>query len=374
VSPRDRFFSFLMTQFDLLANRLAKKKAKPLGLDLGSHTLKLMEIEGQKEARVVRQYHEVPLERGIIVEGTIMDRERLVERLRQLAAAARCQGKGVATSLAGQSVMIKKTLMVALEEHEMREAIRDDASKYFPFDNMDEVHFDFQVLGENVHNPRLLDVIIVAAKKECVESYVEVVERAGMKLVILDVDPFALETMYEENYDYEDGDVVALINIGAAVTSINVVKNAMSLFTRDVLLGGNTVTEALQTKYGLTFEEAEQLKLTSPPQSIDQAEFTQTLLYAIDPIVLEIERSIDYFRSTSEENDEIREVLLAGGGALIPGFTAELADRLRIPVAPVNPFRTIGIHKQLTGTRDFTHDGPRLAVVTGLALRNLGDK
>jgi len=148
----------------------------------------------------------------------------------------------------------------------------------------------------------------------------------------------------------------------------------MSLFTRDVLLGGNTVTEALQTKYGLTFEEAEQLKLTSPPQSIDQAEFTQTLLYAIDPIVLEIERSIDYFRSTSEENDEIREVLLAGGGALIPGFTAELADRLRIPVAPVNPFRTIGIHKQLTGTRDFTHDGPRLAVVTGLALRNLGDK
>lgn len=350
------------------------KRAKPVGLDLGSHTVKLMEITEQKETMTVRRYHELPLERGVIVDGTIIQREHLIERLKELAKMACCQGRGVVASLSGQSVMIKKTPVAEMEEHEMREAIRDEAGKYFPFDNMEEVNFDFQIIGENAHNPHLLDVVIVAAKKEVVESYVEVIERAGMKLLILDVDAFALETMYEQNYDYEEGDIAALINVGASITCINVVKNGTSIFTRDFSLGGNAITEALQSRYGLSFEEAERLKISGPRNVTSQEEFAQALLIAAEPVVLEIERSVNYFHSTYEENEEIKEVLLSGGGVLVPGFVAEVSDRLRIPVELANPFQTIGVQKHLMGRGDFQQSVPRLAVVTGLALRRVGDK
>ncbi|MCX7982882.1 MAG: pilus assembly protein PilM [Syntrophales bacterium] len=353
---------------------IAGKKGKIVGLDIGSHAVKLMQISDKGGRATVEKYREIPLEKGVLAEGAIADLGKLVEAIKRLVKEARCQGMGVAMSLSGQSVIIKKAPFRDMDEHELREAILEEANKYFPFDNMDEVNFDFQVLGQNIHNPNLLDVVIVAAKKEFVESYVEAVTLAGLKPLILDVDSFALETMYERNYEYDEQDLVVLINIGASITNINVVKNATSVFTRDFSLGGNYVTEAIEAQYGLSFEEAEKLKLYGPEDTCQSNDFKHEILSYADPIVLEIERSIDYFRSTYEGNEDIKEVILSGGGALLSGFPEELSDRLRIPVSLANPFRNVVLNRKLSEAEDLKHMAPRLAVVTGLALRRVGDK
>jgi len=130
-----------------------------------------------------------------------------------------------------------------MNEAELRDLIRDEAGKYLPFDNMDDVNYDFQILGENNYNPNQMDIIIVAAKKEIVNSYLEAATAAGQNIQIMDVAPFVLETLYETNYEFDNEEIAVIINIGASTTGINVVKGGTSVFTRDFALAGNSITE-----------------------------------------------------------------------------------------------------------------------------------
>jgi type IV pilus assembly protein PilM len=186
-----------------------------------------------------------------------------------------------------------------MEEDELRELIQDEAGKYLPFDDMSTVLYDFQILGESPFNPTQMEVLLVAVKKEIVEGYTDAIEAAGLIPVIMDVDCFALETMYEENYEFEADDVAVLVNIGASITNINVVKGGSSIFTRDFTLGGSSVTEAIARNLGVSFEEAEKAKIEGFGQdSRARDQFLGGLIAYADPICSEIERSIDYFRST----------------------------------------------------------------------------
>jgi type IV pilus assembly protein PilM len=239
---------------------------------------------------------------------------------------------------------------------------------------MDDVSFDFQVLGQNEYNPNQLDVIIVAAKKEIIETYVEAIQLAGLSAAILDVDSFALETMYEKNYDYDEKDIAVIVNIGASITNINVVKNATSIFTRDFTVGCNSITEAIQSQYGVSFDEAERIKIDGPEgDNITKSDFQYQLLSFADPILSEIERSVDYFRSTYGDED-IKQVLIAGGGAYIPGITADLSQRLNITTEIVKPFQKIQCSTKVMSAEAIERIGPIAAVAVGLALRRVGDK
>jgi len=345
-----------------------------VGLDIGSYSLKLMEIVDSPSGPVMNQFFQEPLERGIIVDGSIADLSRLVDAIKGLFLDSHCQRKSIVMSLSGHSVIIKKATFPLMEDQELRELIRDEAGKYLPFDSMDEVNFDFQVLGPNEYNPNQLDVIIVAAKKDIIESYVEAVELAGLSAIILDVDSFALETMYENNYDYEEKDIAVIVNIGASITNINVVKNATSIFTRDFTVGCNAITEMIQSQYGVSPEEAERIKIEGPngDDAVKDSFQFQHLSFA-DPILSEIERSVDYFRSTyGDEN--IKQIIIAGGGAFIPGVANDLSHRLNIPSEIANPFRKIGYNKKLMNADDLQRIGPVAAVAVGLALRRVGDK
>jgi type IV pilus assembly protein PilM len=364
-------FGFLSS---LNLKELFSGKKQIVGLDIGSSSLKLMDIQESGNGPVVNRFVQMPLEKGIIVDGAIADLSLLVEALKTLVKMAGCQRKGIVTSLSGHSVIIKKATFPAMEDQELRDVIHDEAAKYLPFDSMDDVNFDFQVLGQNEYNPNQLDVIIVAAKKDIIETYVEAIEMAGLTAIILDVDSFALETMYERNYDYEEQDIAVIVNIGASITNINVMKNATSIFTRDFTMGGNAVTEAIQAQYGVSFEEAERMK-TDGLQGSDKVpdDFQYRLLSFADPIISEIERSIDYFRSTYGDED-IKLVLLAGGGAFIPGIKNELGQRLNISTEIVNPFRKIDCSAKAVAPDSIERVGPVAAVAVGLALRRIGDK
>jgi type IV pilus assembly protein PilM len=240
---------------------------------------------------------------------------------------------------------------------------------------MNDVNFDFQVLGRNANNPNMNDVIIVAAKKDIIEGYTEAIELLKLSLAIMDVDTFALETMYQENYEYEEKDVVVIANIGASITSLNVVRNAVSIFTRDFSLGGNMITEAIQSQFGVPFEEAEKIKLNGPEgdEFVKREFFSNTLLYLADPLCSEIERSIDYFRSTYSDED-IKMILLAGGGANIPGIVNDLSQRMGVPVEIINPFKKISYNRKTMNDDHIREIAPIAAVGVGLALRKLGDK
>jgi type IV pilus assembly protein PilM len=345
-----------------------------VGLDIGSSALKLFEVVDNKGGPFLNRFYQIPLERGVIVDGALVDPDKLSQTAKELFKQAGFSQRGIVTSLSGHSAIIKKVTFPSLEENELRDMIHDEASKYLPFDNMDEVNFDFQILGKNEYNSNQMEVILVAAKKDIIESYTDALESAGLTVMIMDVDSFALETMYEANYDFEDSDVVVLVNIGASITNINVVKGGRSVFTRDFTLGGNTMTEAIQATYGLPFEAAEQLKIQGPEgdEQVRQSFWVSLLTYAA-PICVEIERSVDYYRSTSG-GENIKKILLAGGVANVPGIVDELSQRLNIEAEIVNPFIRVDYKKKEFSAEQMQKLNPVAGVGIGLALRRLGDK
>ena len=349
-------------------------KKQLVGLDIGSSSLKLAEILENKDGFILNHFSQIPLEKGIIEDGVLIEPGSLTEKIKDLFKGTVFNRKGIVTSLSGHSAIIKKVTLPSMEDAELRDLIRDEASKYLPFDNMDDVNFDFQVLGPNEFNPHQMEVILVAAKKEVIEGFTDAIVSAGLSPFIMDVDTFALETMYEANYDFEENHIVAMINIGASITNINVVKGSISLFTRDFTLAGNSLTEAVQANHGLTFEAAEKMKIEGPEgDDLTKKTFRESLLSYADPICTEIERSIDYFRSISG-GENIKKVLLSGGVANAPGLAETLAQRLNIETEIIDPFRKIDYNKKKLTPEEIKAIGSIAAVAVGLALRRIGDK
>ena len=345
-----------------------------VGLDIGESSLKLVEIIETPKGYLLNHFSQISLERGVIVDGVVVEQEQLTEKIKELFKYGGCKQKRIVTSLPGHSVIIKKASFPAMDEGELRDLINDEAGKYLPFDNMEGVNFDFQTLGENEFNPKQLDVLLVAAKKDIITGYTEAIKNAGLSVVIMDVDSFALETMYEENYDFAEDDTDILVNIGASITNINVVKNGASIFTRDFNLGGNAVTEAISKRLGLTFAEAEKIKIEGPDGDEPvKSEFRENMLTYAEPLCSEIERSIDYFRSTYGSG-EIKHILLSGGGAKIPGIAADLFGRLGIETEIINPFKKIDFNRKVLKADYLESIAPVAAVGVGLALRREGDK
>ena len=344
------------------------------GLDIGSSCIKLAEIQDSPKGRILSLFSQVPLVKGVIVDGAVVEPEALTATIKELFHQSGCKRKKIVTSISGHAVIVKKTTFAQMDEEELRALIHDEAGKYLPFDDMSAVDYDFQILGENPYNPSQMEVLIVAAKKEIIEGYTEAIQAAGLIPVIMDVDSFALETMYEENYEFEENDVVVLINIGASITNLNAVKGGVSIFTRDFTLGGNSVTEALAANLGVPFEEAEKVKIKGTGDG-EQARkvFREGLITYADPICSEIERSVDYFRSTFGA-ETISKILVSGGGGMIPDLIADLGRRLGIETEIINPFKKIQVDKKVLSPESAGSIGPIAAVGVGLALRKIGDK
>lgn len=346
---------------------------KLVGLDIGSSSLKLAEILSTSHGHVLNSFKQVPVPKGVIVDGALEDPSALASLIKELFRNSGCKGKGIVTSLSGNSVIVKKVTLAQMEEKELRDLIRDEAGKYLPFDNMDDVHYDFQILGDNEYNPNQMDVIIVAAKKSDVNSYVDSITSAGLSVTIMDVDSFALETMYEANYDFEENEIVVIVNIGANITNINVIKGGMSIFTRDFTSAGNTITEGLQEKYRVSAEEAERMKIEGASGEQENADLKNAILECAEPICSEIERSVDYFRSTFG-GDYIKHVYLSGGSSRIAGLTSHLSQRLNIETELINPLLKISYNKKKIDAEGIENIKTVGAVSIGLGLRKIGDK
>ena len=343
------------------------KSKQVVGLDIGSSAVKAVELKKSGKGIEVDKLGMELLAPDIVVDGAIVDTGAVSNTIAKLFTDNRVKTKNVATSVSGHSVIVKRLSMAYMDEAELDEAIQMEASQHIPFD-IAEVNLDHQLLSPEGAGGNM-DVLLVAAKKDKILNYTNVLSLAGVLPAIVDIDAFALQNCYEFNYDPSESQTAALLNIGASVMNINIVRGRLPLFTRDVSVGGSQYTDSLQKELDLSFEDAERVKMGKSVPGVSDEARLPVLRSVSEIIILEIQKTFDFFRATAA-GEHILKIYLAGGSARVPGLLDLLKQEFSIAVEELNPFRKIlygatGPHGELV-----QENSPRLAVAVGLALRS----
>jgi type IV pilus assembly protein PilM len=350
------------------------KSKSVVGLDIGSSAVKAVELKAVGKGFKVVAYATEPIPPDSIVDGAIIDGTAVAEAIRRLFENKAFKSKEVAASLSGNAVIVKKITLPVMTEAELAESIYWEAEQYVPYDIQD-VNLDYQILdgGTGADSKGTMDVLLVAAKKEKIADYTGVISQAGRTPVVVDVDAFALQNAYEMNYGLDPLAVVVLLNAGASAININILSGGRSLFTRDISVGGNAYTEAVQKELNLPSESAEQVKKGQP---VDGASFDEVrpVLHAVtENVLLEVQKTFDFFKATAA-SDRIDRIYLSGGASRVDGFAAALEERFGAPVELFNPFKNMAFEPGKLGMADPDAEVPTAAVAVGLALRKAGDR
>ncbi len=346
------------------------KKKNLVGLDIGSSSVKAIELKPMKgETWQLTTIGIEYLPQEAIVDGQIMDSQSVIDAIQKLFSEYRIKTTDVATAISGSSVIVKKITLPSMSEQELAESIHWEAEQYIPFD-IQEVNLDYQVLDQGMGGD--MNILLVAAKKDKIIDYQSVITQAGRNPVVMDIDAFALQNCYEANYGVEPGRVVALVNIGASQANINVIKGEQSIFTRDITtIGGNQYTDALQKELNVSFDQAENLKQGqgegSTPEQVQQVLSTVT-----EQVLLEVQKTIDFFKATTSES-RVDRYILSGGSARVAGLREAMAERFDANVEIFNPFQTITYSPKDFDPGFLEEVGPACAIAVGLALRRGGE-
>jgi len=340
------------------------KSRSLVGLDIGSSSVKAVELKRNKAGYELVSFGLEPLAQDTVVDGAIMDAPSVAEKISLIFDTQKIKSKDVATSVSGHSVIVKRVPMPLMTEEELYDRVQAEASQHIPFDIAD-VNLSYQLL-EATENQ--MDVLLVAVKKDKILNHTNVLAQAGKTPVVVDIDAFALQNCYEVNYDLDPSQVVALLNVGASVMNINIIRGWTPLFTRDVSVGGNQYTDALQKELDLSFEDAEKLKMGGTHAGVTEEQRTGILRSVSDILILEIQKTFDFFRATAS-GEHIERIFVAGGSSQVPGLVEALRQEFSIPVDLLNPF--LKIVPPIGEGADLIDRNPsQLAVAVGLALRS----
>jgi type IV pilus assembly protein PilM len=351
---------------------MGSKKNELIGLDIGTHSVKLVQLAEKKGKYTLKKFHMAPIAPEAIVDGAVMDSGSIIEVVREMILKNSVKIKKVAISISGYSVIIKKISLNYMSEEELAESIEWEAAQYIPFD-IEDVNIDFQILGENPENPEQMNVLLVAAKKDIINDYETLMLESGLEAAIIDVDSFALETMYENTYENVQNEVVALINIGSSMINFNIMKDGISALTRDVSMGGKQITEEIQKQYGLQYEEAEELKVGPEENWTQHSDLGLLIKSSSENFATEIQRSLDFFYANYPE-DRVDRIVLCGGVAKTKGLMEMIEERLSIPTILVNPFNSVRVSAREFDPGYLDSIAPLAAVGVGLAMRKVGDR
>lgn len=350
-------------------------KKNLVGLDIGSSAIKVAEVADSKSGPYMKKFGIVDMPHGAIEEGIIKDPEEVADAIRQLFRTFNIKLANVAISIGGYSVVVKKINVQTMTEEALQSTIHFEAEQYIPFD-ISDVNLDFQILGESEQNPNQMSVLLVAAKKEMIADYVNVLEMANLNPCIVDVDAFALQNIYEACYlkeEEESEEYVALIDVGASKTSLNILKGSTSLFMRDVSLGCSQINRKIASLVDCSIEEAEEIKLDDEPSKISQEDLKEIISTVVGDWCTEISRALDFFYSTYPEG-RINRILLSGGGGNISDFRKLLALRTSTEVEVINPFKGIYVNDDRFDKDYMEQMAPQSAICMGLAIRKVDDK
>jgi type IV pilus assembly protein PilM len=361
-----------------------QKKNHLVGLDIGSHSIKLVEIEDTKKGKLLKNFGMIGLPQEAIVEGSIKEIEIVSSAIKTLYKNLKVKNKNVVTSISGYSVIVKKISIPKRDEAELDTSIQDEAEQYIPFD-INDVNLDYEVLtapgtsekkGEDEPekgDKGLMDVMLVAAKKDIVEDYVGLLQLTGLSPAILDVDAFALQNAFELSTGNISG-CYAIVNVGAEELGINAIKDGISIFTRDSSYGGYQINEAIMSKFDVPYDEAEKIKLGGGKlEAKERGMLEEVFTSVISGWVNEIKRALD-FLATTYPDQAIEKIYISGGSCRIPGFQKYLEMETDISVEEMNPFANLQISEKVFDPKYLSYMAPQAAVAVGLALRSIGDK
>jgi type IV pilus assembly protein PilM len=351
-------------------NPFAGRDEGILAVDIGSSSVKVAESVPDKSGYRIANVGIAPLPSTAIQNHLVTDKRAVADALRLLVRERRMRARKVVSMVPGRAVIMKKIQLPSQSEADLDAAVEFEAANVIP-ENLENVNLDYQVVGYSDGEDQI-DILLVAVKKEIINSYTEAIEEAGLSPVIMDVDYFAMENMYESNYAPEGDEAVGLIHIGARYTSLNLLKNGLSTFTGDLPIGGENFTEALMQELKISRDQAETLKVTGAlegDRSVDLAGIVRPLAQSLTD---DISHTLNLY-GTMAAPEGLRAVYLSGGGANLAGIAAAFEEKLTVPVQPCDPFRNFAIAKSVD--RDaLSASALALALVAGLCVRRPGDK
>jgi type IV pilus assembly protein PilM len=341
-----------------------------VALDIGSSSIKMVEVEVDKSGYRLLNMGIQPIPAMAIQNNMVADQDAVVKAIQNLVKNHGVRAKQVVASVPGRVAIIKKIQLPAQGEQELDANVEFQASQLIP-DTLENVNLDYQAL-DYVENSDKIDVVLVAVKKDIINSYTQAIKDAELVPAIVDVDYFAMENMFEINYELETSGIVGLIHIGARYTSINVLKHGVSAFTGDLPVGGESFTEALVHALQLSYDQAEALKIGGGSDSKKQAEVESLLKPTADYLASEISRTLSLYRHMADEGG-IHKIYLSGGSAKTPGLARTIGEKLGVEVELIDPFRGFSIARGIDAD-DLAESASALAVGAGLAIRRPGDK
>lgn len=345
---------------------LKKKPSGLVGLDIGSSAVKAVELRQKNDGYELVSLALDRLSQDAIVDGAIMDSVSVSASIEKIFAENKIASDRVATSVSGNAVIVKRITVNASTQEELEAAVQREATQSIRFD-LGEVTINYYVLGQAASGAGL-DVLLLAVKREKMQSHTGVLSQANKTPVVLDIDAFALQNAFELSYEPQAEQIIALLNIGASIMNINITRGGMPLFTRDVSVGGNQYTDILQKELNLSFEDAEKLKMGQAlPQTAPDSEAPH-LRSISELLLLEIQKTFDYFRHTTS-SDPIQAIYLAGGTARVKGLPELLKAEFGVPVEIIDPFRKIYVNPGKFDPAYVSEVAPRMTVAVGLALR-----
>jgi len=350
-----------------------KKKGSTVGLDIGSSLIKIVEIDHSGSTPKIVHFGINKLLPEAIVEGEIMDRNLVIDGIRECVEVSGISTSEVVSAVSGRAVIVKKVVMDKMAADDAQEAIFWEAEQHVPFD-IDDVCLDFQILREDI-GANQMEVLLVAAKKDMVNVHASLIRDAGLEPIVIDVDSFAVQNCFEVNRSaLDDGErkVIGLINVGSDVTNINIIQDNSPHFTRDISVGSNNFIELLQKELNVDYEEGTRIA-TGDMGENDGAKVKEIVKKGSEDLSLGIERSISFLKAAGDA-ESIDEVVLSGGGARIPYLKEILSEKHGIDFSVHNPLDGLDYDEGVFGGYEEEIDSiaPLLTVGIGLALRKAG--
>ena len=344
-------------------------KTSMVGVDVGSSSVKAVELQGKSGDFQLLSLGYETLQSDSVVDGQIMELNAVSNAIGSIFNEHKIKTMKVAAGVNGHSVIVKNIVLPQMSEAELQESFAWHAEEHIPFD-ISDVNLDYHVTGQS---DDAIHVLMAACKRDKIANLKQAIQLAGKQPAVIDVDAFALQNCYELNYDPQPGQVVALLNIGASTTNINILNGARSVFTRDATFGGNQYTSLLQKELGLTFDQAEAVKRGMPlPEGAEQRETGPILDTVSDILALEIQKTMDFYRATVEDGGSaVEKILVSGGGSKLSGLVDFLSNRFEISVEMFDPFRKIRVDARGFDPEYMREIVPEMAIAVGLALRGV---
>ena len=349
-------------QFKLLSS---KKEHFPVGIDIGSHAIKVCQVAKAGDTFKLLNLGSSMLPEGAVEDGILQEPEEVAKIITTLFKNLKLKEKKVAISISGYSVIVKKINLAVMDENTLYEYIQNEVGQYIPFD-IEDVYLDYQDLHTSTEEYDRTDVMLVAAKKEVVDGYLSMLQSAGLKVVIVDIGGFALENIYETNYSLDEN--VALVDIGATKMSINIVSQGISVLARDVVVGSRQLTDQIQNRFGIDYDEAEGLKIGYEPVEEKQKDLDEIYANTCTQWALELKKAIDLYY-TNNPDMTLNKIIISGGGSRIQGLDNFFAEEIGLQVERLNPFAKIKSDSKSIDPEYLHYIGPEMAVALGLSIR-----